>query len=516
MNYIKENKAIRISSGKQVTLKRILFAAGIALILGHAVFLTGYNILVPLFMILPMLPLAYFLLIKRDFFSFILVLFICSHFSYSNDLGGIWNLMAFLLFLGYLLFNKKTLWVKSKNKKANLFLSILLFSNFLGWILVNKIELIYRFFGIINFFSFIIIFIIVSSFTLTRERIRKWLYCSGFIAIWIFLVSLNQKIALINMQTPLLGVDPKSAINPISAGFRLGLFGHSELNGEYGMLLFVLFFPFMISILNSRGFSLNRKIVLAFSLSAFLTAILSSARSAVLLIVLGIIVIFLGYVFRIFKEKLQFQTIFFSGVLILFGILVFSEKLKFFGADELSQKYQKGFEQKFTLSGILSGENINRSTTTNEGIARLSSRFWLIGYGYGVPISNTMALYNLSQDALSNSKVGYADFHNLYLELPIIYGFVGGLAFLGLLIYLLLRLYQLSRQSDYQPPFFHNLSYILMVFWICFLFDQYKISMFRIPSYHMVIWFWLGFSYAVVNTADHFRRNRANLSAAIQ
>ena len=505
-----KNKSVALSSDRQIPLRRIFFVAVAALILAHAVFFTGYNIMVPLLMIFPILPLTYFMFIKQDLFSFILVLFICSHFSFSNDLGGIWNLMTFVLFLGYLLFNKKKLLVKSKNKTANSLLLVLLFANFLGWILLNKIELIYRFFGIINFFSFIVIFIIVSSFTLTQERIRDWLYCAGFMAIWIMLVNLNQRNALINIQTPLLGVDPRSDVNPISAGFRLGLFGHSELNGEYGMLLFILFFPFLISVLNSKGFNLNRKMVLVFSLSSFLIAILSSARSTVLLIVLGIVAIFLGYVFRIFKERLQIQTIFFSGVLILFGILVFTEKLKFFGADELSVKYRQSFEQKFTFSGIISGENINRDATTNLAIERLTSRIWLIGYGYGIPMSNTMALFNLSNADLNKTKVRYNDYHNFYFELPIIYGYFGGMAFLGLLIYLLFRLYKLAKQRDNQPYFFHNLSYILMVFWICFLLDQYKISMFRSPSYHMVIWFWLGFSYAVVNTADHFRRNKTN------
>ena len=78
---------------------QIVFTAAICLIVGHLAINANFPSLPINFLGVAMvgMVLGYVLLIKRDAFAFILIIFICSQFRYANNQGGLFNLVSFLL-----------------------------------------------------------------------------------------------------------------------------------------------------------------------------------------------------------------------------------------------------------------------------------------------------------------------------------------------------------------------------------------------------------------------------------
>jgi hypothetical protein len=169
---------------------------------------------------------------------------------------------------------------------------------------------------------------------------------------------------------------------------------------------------------------------------------------------------------------------------------------KYVGADVILNRFRLIDKNSVTVTNIISGEAINRKYTMNLGIQRLKESSWLIGYGYGNAIAN--------RDAFSGMRsIDFNDFHCLYLELPVIYGWFGAAAFLFLILLTLFRLIRCYRAhpkySDYLMPFI--LGFI--IFWMVFLLNEYKISIFRALNYHMLFWIWLGLSNAIIKNMEN-------------
>ena len=149
------------------------------------------------------------------------------------------------------------------------------------------------------------------------------------------------------------------------------------------------------------------------------------------------------------------------------------------------------------VENVISGKSINRGGLAAIALQRMDSESWIIGYGSGTTTSNRWAWFGFDT---TKRKARIAGFHNLYVSLPMLYGWPGSLAFLSIIILTLFRLLLVTLKYRKEKSFLLVISFGLTVMWGTFLIHEYKISILRNANYQMLFWIWLGLSASVVKT----------------
>jgi hypothetical protein len=177
-----------------------------------------------------------------------------------------------------------------------------------------------------------------------------------------------------------------------------------------------------------------------------------------------------------------------AGSLILF---------KFVGIqslDEVLDKFGMLDTSSMNLKSIVSGESINREYNFETGTRRLGEASWFIGYGYNLPENNVESMRNKGNADES------VDYHNLYLTLPIYYGWFGAIAYLLMVVGTWTRVFFCYLRSRKTNHFLVAVALGMSLLWGVMLVNEFKISFTRNPSYFMLTWFWLGWTHSVANT----------------
>jgi len=484
--------AISIVDSNNTNIKQVLLYTFLCLLFGHFVLrdympsqlvaIFGFSILI----------LLYVCCIKKDAFGFILVVFLCSHFVYANNQGGLWNLLTFGPILFYYLFIKPTKVFKKPDVLINLLVSILVITDILGYTLKNQMPLVPKLLGAAIFLSYILMYYLASNQLITSNRAKCFILATGFAIVCMFFAGLNQKNAFIKFNTPLLGgYSAGSGGTIVHAVLRGGsTLKHTELFAEYAMLTIVLLIPLMTSgftqcQLRIKGYMVG--LTLLFSLGNIL---LSGTRAPFILAALSAIlylIIFTVFPLAIVDTRIGYM---FYVVATIIFIFIFG---RFLGLNVLKQRMGEGVLGKVTVEAMLSGKNINRGRLFTFALKRLQKVPWYIGYGCGVPDSNRFAWFGKKMPSI-------AGFHSLYFSLPMIYGWFGSVAFLLIIIVTFNRLAYVVCKYRWSENYLVTLSLGFTFFWVFFLVDQYKISILRMPNYHMLFWIWLGLSNAIVKT----------------
>jgi len=149
-------------------------------------------------------------------------------------------------------------------------------------------------------------------------------------------------------------------------------------------------------------------------------------------------------------------------------------------------------------SDMISGESLNRLGPWQAGLTNLSERSWIIGYGHGTTESNRLAWGGLQ---LSSGRfIGGGHFHNLYLALPTLYGWLGSIAYVCLFFTIVFRLYRSVRKYSFDRVTV-VLALGLLVSSGLFLLDEIKsghaVQYFNLP---MLFFIWFGLGLATVRT----------------
>lgn len=503
-----------MARNRTLTLTGILVLAFLAQLAGHlllrqympnaAVGGVGFLLVAVIF--------SYVLLIRHDIFGFILVVYVCSHFSYADDHGGLFNLITFVILVSYLAINRSTQEFPQRDNVMLSLLGVFILWNLLGWAMKNPIPILPMFKGIAVFFGFILMFHLASNVVITKERFRLFLAVTLFMVLYQFVVALNQRYDLVNWNTPLIGgysdignyIDRAEKNAPTTGTLR-----HFELFGEYGVLLIALLVPLLSSSLTQRElrFGINRIVVMIFVCLSF--SMLTSNRAAAILSILVITFYYLVLPMRIFSSIDRFgrQIRLIAVVALLIPVVGV-----YVGLGQLEEDFATMAKEKFSAESIVSGESINRGGLVSLGLQRINSDSWWIGNGYGVQRSNLWAWFGADPGI---RKVGIADFHSLYLSLPMIYGWIGSLAFLSMIVITAFRLFGVSLRYRNRKSFLIVLAVGFTMFWGIFLIDQYKISILRNPNYQMLFWIWLGLANSVFKTILYEKRaiSEPNLSS---
>lgn len=482
---------------RTLTVTEILVAAFLAQLSGHLL-LKYYmpNVAVGGFgFLLVGLIFYYVLIVRRDSFGFILVVYICSHFSYADNQGGLWNLMAFGILTLDLMKNKRKEGFRRKDSVMSALLGIFILWNVLGWVLKNPAPMVTELQGIAAFSGFILMFLLTGNIVITKERFRLFLAVTFFMLVYQFGVALIQRYHLVSLNTPLLGgyTDTGTTLTYGTTN-AWGTLVHFELFGEYGALLTCLLIPLLSSSLTQRELRLgsNRIVVMIFLCLSFI--MLATNRSSTILFVLVGAIYLLVLPMRIFSsiDRAGRQLRLVAAVAILLPTVG-----AYIGLHTLEEKFSLLSGEQFSVEGVLSGKDINRGPLITMALNRLESESWWVGYGYGIVRSNRWAWFGSDPEI---SKVGLADYHSLYLSLPELYGWIGTLAFLAMIVIVAFRSFSVSLRYRNRKSFLAVLAVGFTMFWIVFMANEYKISILRNPNYHMLFWIWLGLCNSIVRT----------------
>lgn len=487
--------------GRSLPVWGILSIAFTALVIGHALLreympspvlgVLGALLLVPL--------LGYTLLLRNDGFGFVMIIYCCSHFSYADNQGGLWNLMAAALITMHVATRLSMRLAREgwpgRDSMVALLLWVLIGFNVCGWFVLSPVGYIERVQGAAAFAGFILVFYVTSNSIITPGRFRAFMVITLVMFVYQLLVAVNQRYALFNINTPMLGAYGKG-IGFITYGSTnaQGTLRHSELFGEYGLLHWCLLIPLLCSSSVQRELRIGSGRVLVMLLMSLTFIAITSTRSAALLAGAAIAV----YVLTL--KTVRFRSIdrFGRQIQLAVALTVLIPLVgAYIGVASVQQDFAEVGGTGFSLASIVSGEAINRAPLFELGIRRLSDESWFIGNGFGIPRANLWAW--VGSDPLRSENMP-ADLHSLYLSLPMLYGWVGSAAFIGLILLAAWRSARAALLHRWRSTFLVPVAIGFGALWVAFLVDQFKISMLRNPNYHMMFWVWLGMTMAVIRT----------------
>ncbi|CAB1060957.1 hypothetical protein D1BOALGB6SA_5724 [Olavius sp. associated proteobacterium Delta 1] len=476
--------------------KKIITLSIISLIIGHMSLRIYFsNYFINSFSIATILLIMYFQFVtNREVFGFILVIFICSMFRFGVSNGGLFNIIGFFIAPLLYLSRRNNDDPKMQNNPLNFFIIIFILSNIFGWAIKNTMPTRDMIYGIISLFGMIFIFIITSKVEITKERLNLFIRVLVVISIYMFFVNINQEFNIFKTRTPLLwGSD-------IQSRHSFSTFGDSELFGEYGLLTFVFLYPLLLSKLTKYDLNLNENIVTLGLIISLLHIIMSGSRSVVLILV------FILTIFSLFSHLSGTRVInkhfniFPYAILALPLIIILN---MFFKYDYILSRFSKINFTKMNIENVITGQEINRKYAFSFALDRISSETWFVGYGWGTTKSNGKAWFK--NPLIRKLR---ADYHSLYLSLPMLFGWFGATSFVMIILNILYNLIKIIIKNKFNYNYIVLVTFSLILLIISFLFNQYKINSMRWPQYFMLVWVWLGLANAVINTYKQSSSNR--------
>jgi O-antigen ligase len=161
-------------------------------------------------------------------------------------------------------------------------------------------------------------------------------------------------------------------------------------------------------------------------------------------------------------------------MILILAIIMFIPLYKYLGFETLFERFD---QQKINLA---TGEGTNRIDVYKMGLNTLRNDSYILGNGYAFS-----EIYKKINNGKSKN-LQFIDAHNLYLTLPLYFGWFGTFLFLLLFLNILYLLWNIKG----------DLSYPFISLWVIFLINQFKITFIRDPHYETIIFILLGISYS--------------------
>lgn len=436
-----------------------------------------------------------FLKNRQKTFGFLLAMFVCVHFAFADNQGGLWSYVIFaVLLIVLLLRNLKTVTFASVPRGMNWLLLLFFASQCVGLVL-NPFSFTSNIQSFIVACSQIMVFYACASVFLTPDRTKLLLKVWFFVASWIFFIALNQHYHWIITPSPLL---PQRGI--ILFNIRqtpAGSFGNSELFAEYFCTIFVISLIFLINSKELSHLRIKSKFPILMLFFALGSLIMSSARSSILIAGASMVFLVADAIF-IHSHWNMRRTVLLFCIIILIFVFVFAFG-SYFNLDKVINDFDRLDPSEMSIDSIASGKSINRDSVYDLAYKRLNEKSWWIGYGYSIPANN--------RDSLGITGLMFGDYHSLYLSLPIFYGWLGAAAYILMVFYTGLRAFRCYSRNRKHHHYMAPIVFAFAFVWGIFLFDQYVVSVTRNASYFLLTWFLLGWTHAVVNSINHENHN---------
>jgi O-Antigen ligase len=491
MQFTYDETTIPRDQNKNVSATKLLIISGILLIVGHLL-LQQYmpNVAVG--------GLGYILFFRNNIFGFIMIIYICSHFSYGDGHGGLWNIVAFTVLSLYFLAGRQKPEIRQPNGVIKLLLTTFIFFNIIGWLLKNPMPILPLVKGSCAFMGYMLIYSVASKIEITAARVRIFLSITFFLLLYQVAVSLIQYYSLLNITSPLVGGNTLEMDKiPSYSSVRhepLGTIGHFELCSEYALLMICISIPLLSSSTTRTELKFNYVALSIMIFACISIIILTSMRGAFILAVLVTTFYYIVFSLRIFNS---IDNITQQIKIILLVIFLLPAVSVYIGIKEFEKDFSRLDTKKMNVENVVSGKSINRGGLADYALDRMNSESWFIGYGSGTVRSNQWAWFGFDP---TKRESNIADFHNLYVSLPMVYGWIGSFAFIGIIVVTFFRLLSVTLKYRKKRSFLLVLSFGLTIMWGAFMAHEYKISILRNANYQMLFWIWLGLSASVVKT----------------
>ncbi|MGI6338671.1 MAG: hypothetical protein ACOXZV_04740 [Bacteroidales bacterium] len=476
-------------------LKNILFISIISLVLAHFLVTTYFpNLAVNL---TALLIISYFLyentLKKNDFFSFLMVIYICSAFPILQAKGGGFNLVTFVTLLIYFIATGKFPFYSVKDRLAKLFITILILSSILGWIFNYAGEGINIVYSIISFFGVIFLLLLSQSIDFNHERIALFIKINVIILFYALFVTVNRYLSIVNIETLFLPGRYLTTENFIATG----IVGTSPVYGEFSMLCMTMFIIFYLS--NIKYLQVKKKILLLGSLLAGISIIASISRSVFLLALLGLLLITITqFLLRLIKLNdviKQLVVIFFFSLTVLFISNATGLDRIFYRFSQYEDTVLK--EDGISKETIFGGKALNREAAFKASRAKYHSRDnWLIGYGWGLTADNRKAFY-------VDTSIKRGSAHSQIFAVLFLFGWCGTIGYWGLFLRVIYLSYKriLNKKLENINLYF---AFFSMIGFFLLLLNEIKVDNISVPNYFAMTMILLGLAYANVSKLNRY------------
>lgn len=486
-----------------LSARKIIGLCFACLVLGHLAIKTFFgSVAINALGVLVVAGIYYWVLfVKRDQMAFVLIVFVCSQFLYANNQGGLFNLAAFAVLIPYLLTKNYKETRQASDPVLATIICVLFIMNSVGLIIRNPLSLLTRIQLGAAFAGFMMTFILASNLRLDINRIRTMIYVIGFFVLYNFLVSINQQYSAIRITTPLLGLDESRFYEATNA---FGTFRSASSNGQYGMQIYAFIVPLLSATVARRQLNINPLILVGICFMCVALTIMANMRAAAAFV--GLVTIFYSVSFGLFYRRSFKYTKYLNRFTVAIIVFLFAFGTVI-GVQNIAEDFQEAFEASSEEVG--SGEVFNRLGAWEFGLNLLANDSWIVGYGHGGRDSNLVATGAVKT---ATGWRGGGHLHNLYLMLPIIYGWVGSIAFMLLFTVPVFRTLILIRAHSFDNldvvvnfGFFVSLGLLLL--------DEFKSgNIVQTINHAMLCFIWLGWAIAAQRTLK-FNLKMRQLSA---
>ncbi len=479
---------------KEHSTRNILYISFGALILGHLLIPT--NLVVSTFGFIIITLFIYNLTLrKKDFFSFIMVIYFTNHFNYFFGYGGGFNIVAFFSILLFIILNKRMpLELKTNNRLITILISILLMSSVLGWFFNFVGENHHLVISVISFFGIILLLFVTTRLFISKSRIKIFLKLSLILAVYSIIASINSYFGLLTSKSPMLPIRLISDSTDFDFG---GVFGSSPVYGENSMLLIILF---MIFFLFSKNQLLSSKILFISIIFSFINVLFSASRSAFLLSLIGLLLIIIfQFKITVINIKKQVSTIFivfFTSIIIILFARGIGLNYVFERLSNFEDQYYSSGGSGLTYDRFTDGSVFGRKESFYLGIERYFSKdSWLIGYGWNTSDNNRYAFY-------TDTSVLQGSAHSQIFAVIFLLGWIGFFAYYCLYFISIFKSFRLSGSKI--SGVYHNrlLAFAFSLIMLMFIIKEIKVDSISVQYYFGATIILLGLSFANINTIE--------------
>lgn len=471
---------------KRIT--RISLVSALLVLLAHTFIENYQGSLTPISIFLMFVILFLYLRKYKDIWEFILILFICNHFSLGENNGGAFSYLILTAPI-ILKFAGVKIEKKNRNNFVWMFFGVLFTSVIIGNISSGFNPFIQSLSGIIKILSNIIIFILASQLIIDRQKIHDLITSMGVLMVYNVIVTLNQRFQFLYLPFYTAFMPPSNR-NLSQTGALLqhaaddtaflltenvrpmGTFVHFELLGEYSLFCVILFLCFYL--IKSSNF--NKKHLMIFIFSGIFVIINTLNRGPVILLPIF-------YLFIVIGLSIKFRNYFRLNILMFILPIAAIIIIQFYSGVLANTGIFARFEQESTIGLI----PVNREYLWLTAVAKFSTvPIWGMG-ATGGGVFFEQYVINVAP-------------HSLYLALPFYYGWIAGPLFI---FFIFLTIYKLYSKINYFKVIDYKVfAFGLILVWSAFLIDEYKIDMLRLSLYQNIIYFLLGISWSLIYTKE--------------
>jgi O-antigen ligase len=427
-------------------------------------------------------------LYREHYFSFLMQLFICNHFMFGYESGGIYNALASFALIAYLIFYPGRFQpVSSGGKLIGILLPALAVIQVLS-VLNNESAFSAKLGALFVFGNILFLFYYTTKIRISADDYISFVKITCLFTLYSFCAALNQKFTF--FQSPFFffpSLDPEAEYE-YGIPRSIGTLSNFEFYAEYSLGLIALLTP---AILSGSASRYNSRLSYLLGLVVFvnmLAIILSGTRSSMLLLPMLILLICFAL-----RRRLSFKIVF-SSVSFLAIFLILNLNFKFIDLDVFSKRSQGVDMKKLTFAKIISGEEMNRGSIFAYGIKKAGQSALLYGEGYFSKRSEYVKVHfdNEGTDAIP-------DYHNLYMSAIVIWGYLGAILFVSIFIVAVIRAIKLYRRIAHMNHFLIDLLLGFTFLFVFLLINQFKIEFIRDTNYFMLILILLAVYMSLIN-----------------